>query len=223
MKISLEYITKNFQPIHKEGYIYIAISAFLALILNAVAPFLGLIGFIITIWCAIFFRNPSRYVPQGKGFIVCPADGLVSEITKSKPPVELDIPLDRDFTKITVELGLLDSHIVRCPATSIVDRIENLENKDKSSFILFKTDDDYIIPVAQYSYGYSSKITSFIKEGKNLQTGERIGIIRFCSKMEIYLPEGINAKVAIGQKMVAGETIIADIKDNNEALEAKEV
>lgn len=223
MKLSLDNITKNFQPIHKDGYIFIAIAGFFALIFNAAAPVLGFIGFLVTIWCAFFFRNPSRYVPQGKGLVVSPADGLVTEITKSKPPIELDIPLDRDFTKITIELGMFDSHINRCPISGIVERIENQEGKDKHTHILFKTNDDYLVSVTQTANGYSSKISNFIKEGRNLQTGDRIGIIRFCTKLEIYLPEGINPKVAIGQKMIAGETILADIKDNYEALEAKEV
>lgn len=223
MKLNLETFTKNIQPIHKDGYIFIAIAGFLALILNAFAPVLGFIGFLITIGLAFFFRNPSRYVPQGKGLFVSVADGYVTEIIKSKPPVELDIPLDRDFTKITIEIGFFDSHINRCPISAIVERIENQEGKDKHTHILFKTDDDYLFPITQSAAGYSSNISNFIKEGKNLQTGEKIGIVRFCTKVDIYLPEGINPKVAIGQKMVAGETIIADIKDNYEALEAKEV
>lgn len=235
MKLNVDMINKFIHPIHKDGYVFIGICGFFALILNAISSFLGFIGLVIFVWCIYFFRNPSRFVPQGKGLVIAPADGVVVDVCSGRPPAELDIPLDRSFTRVSIYLSLFDVHIQRTPVAGIVDRVEYNPGKfinaakEKSSddnernSILIKTDDGYIIPVVQIAGYISRRIVCWVKEGTMCEAGERFGLIRFGSRVDIYLPEGIASKVAIGQRMTAGETIIADLKENGETIEVKEV
>ncbi len=235
MKLNLDSINKHLHPIHKDGYIFIALFGFFALLLNAISSFLGAIGLVLTVWCVYFFRNPARFVPQNKGLVVAPADGLVVDVCKARPPAELDIPLDREFIKVSTYLSVFDVHLQRVPISGAIDRVEYNKGKfinavkDKASddnernSITIKTDDGFIIPVVQIAGYVSRRISCWVKEGKQVETGERYGIIRFGSRVDIYLPEGIMPKVAVGQRMVGGETIIADISTHGDALEAKEI
>lgn len=235
MKLNLESLNHHLHPIHKDGYVFIIAFAIAALILNAISSFLGFIGFLLTAWCIYFFRNPSRFVPQGKNLIIAPADGTVVDVCKARPPAELDIPLDREFTKISIYLSLLDVHVQRIPVDGVVDRIEynagrflsaakeKASDDNERNSILIKTDEGFLIPVVQIAGYISRRIVCWIKEGQIYQAGERLGLIRFGSRVDIYLPEGISAKVAIGQRMIAGETIIANLNDHSESTEAKEI
>jgi len=235
MKFNLESLGRHFHPIHKDGYIFIAVFAFAALMLNALSSFLGMLGLVLTLWCIYFFRNPSRFVPQKKGLVLAAADGVVIDICKARPPAELDIPLDREFIRISTYLSLLDVHIQRLPVSGTIERIEYSKGKflnatdDKASddnernSIIINTDDGFTIPVVQIAGYIGRRIACWTKEGKQEQAGERYGMIRFGSRVDIYLPAGIMPQVAVGQKMVAGETVIANLGEHNEATEAKEI
>ncbi len=233
--MNLDFLNKFIHPIHKDGYVFIGICGFAALVLNAISSFLGFVGLVVFVWCIYFFRNPARYVPQTKGVVLAPADGIVVDICNAKPPAELDIPLDRNFVKVSTYLSIFDVHIQRTPIAGIIERVEYNKGKftsaikDKASddnernSILIKTDDGYIIPVVQIAGYVSRRIVCWVKEGKICETGERFGLIRFGSRVDIYLPEGIIPKVAVGQRMIAGETVIADLKASDETVLVKEI
>ena len=233
--MNLDFLNKYIHPIHKDGYIFIAIFAFAALLLNSISDFLGMIGFILTIWCVYFFRNPNRFVPQKEGLVVSPSDGTIVDVCKSKPPAELDIQVDRDYMRISIYLGVFDMHIQRAPIAGIVDRVEYNPGKflsaaeekasddNERNSILIKTSDDVLIPVVQIAGYISRRIVCWAGEGKKLDAGERYGMIRFGSRVDIYLPEGVAPQVGIGQKMIAGETVIADLNNDEEAIEVQEI
>ncbi len=235
MKFNLESLNNHIHPIHKDGYIFIALAGFIALLLNAMSSFLGFFGLVGFIWCIFFFRNPNRYVPQEKGLIVAPADGLVVDVCRAKPPAELDIPLDREFTRVSIYLSIFDMHIQRTPIAGIIDRIEYNKGKFSSAMkekasddnernsLIIKTEDGYVIPVVQIAGYVTRRILCWVKEGSKCETGERFGMIRFGSRVDIYLPEGVAPYVAIGQRMIAGETVIADLKVSSEPVEVKEI
>ncbi len=235
MKFNTESFNNLIHPIHKDGYVFIAIAGLIALVLNAVAGFLGFLGLILFVWTIYFFRNPNRFVPQTKGLIVAPSDGTVVDICRARPPAELDIPLDREFTRVSIHLSIFDVHINRIPIAGVIDRIEYNPGKfisaakekasddNERNSLLIKTDEGYVIPVVQIAGYVARRIVSWVKEGTICETGERFGLIRFGSRLDVYLPEGINAKVSLGQKMIAGETVIADLKESYDPVYTKEI
>ena len=233
--MNLDFLNKFIHPIHKDGYVFIGIAGLVALVLNAIATFLGFVGLVLFVWCIYFFRNPARFVPQGKSLVVAPADGIVVDVCKAKPPAELDIPLDREFIRVSTYLSVFDMHIQRTPVAGIIERVEYNSGKfisaakekasddNERNSILIKTDDGYTIPVVQIAGYVARRIVCWVAEGKLCETGERFGLIRFGSRVDVYLPEGVSPRVAVGQRMIAGETIIADLKDSGEHLEVKEI
>jgi phosphatidylserine decarboxylase len=232
--MNLDFLNRFIHPIHKDGYIFIAIVGFCALVLNAISSFLGFVGLVLFVWCIYFFRNPSRYVPQNKGLIVAAADGIVVDVCKARPPAELDIPLDREFIRISTYLSVFDAHIQRTPVAGIIERVEYNKGKfvsaakekasddNERNSILIKTDDGHSVAVVQIAGYVARRIVCWVKEGKNIAAGERFGLIRFGSRVDVYLPEGVMPRVAVGQRMIAGETVIANINEHSEPLTVKE-
>jgi len=233
--MNFDFANKYIHPIHKDGYVFIICFAIGALLLNAISGFLGTIGFILTAWCVYFFRNPVRYVPQDRNLVVSPADGMVVDICSARPPAELDLSLDKEFVRVSIYLSIFDVHIQRAPVAGVIDRIEYNPGKfisaaeekasddNERNSLLIKTDNGRLIPVVQIAGYISRRILCWVKEGKILAPGERFGLIRFGSRVDLYLPEGITPKVAVGQRMIGGETIIADFNNHNEPVEVKEV
>jgi phosphatidylserine decarboxylase len=216
-------ITSAFVPIHKEGYRFIAIFAGLALFLFWLeVETLGWIGVVATAWCAYFFRDPERVTPLRAGLVISPADGRISAIEKVIPPPELD--LEREpTTRISVFMNVFDVHVNRSPLEAKIAKVTYIpgvflnaeldkasEDNERQAFTLELADGGKL-GVVQIAGLIARRIVKFVGEGERLTAGQRIGLIRFGSRVDVYLPKGAAALVAIGQSAIAGETVFADL------------
>jgi len=210
------------KPMHPEGRKFVAIFAAITLVLFAVEDILGWIGVGLTVWCYYFFRDPERVVPDRPGLIISPADGIVSLIEPATPPQELGLP-DVPLMRVSVFMSVFNCDVNRAPAAGKVEKIAYRPGKflnaslDKASednernSLIIRMEDDRILPVVQIAGLVARRIVSFTQEGAVLDRGERFGLIRFGSRLDIYLPDGVAPVVKIGQTMVAGETVLADL------------
>lgn len=207
---------------HPEGRKFVAIFAVITLVLFAVEDVLGWIGVGLTVWCYYFFRDPERVTPDTSGLVISPADGVVSLIEPAVPPRELGLP-EEALTRVSVFMSVFNCHVNRAPVAGKVEKIAYKPGKflnaslDKASednernSLVIRMEDDRILTVTQIAGLVARRIVSFTQEGAVLDRGERFGLIRFGSRLDIYLPEGVEPSVKIGQTMIAGETVIADL------------
>jgi phosphatidylserine decarboxylase len=210
------------KPMHPEGRKFVAIFAAVTLVLFAIEDVLGWIGVGLTIWCYYFFRDPERVVPDAPGLVISPADGIVSLIEPAVPPRELGLP-EVPLTRVSVFMSVFNCHVNRAPVAGKVEKIAYKPGKflnaslDKASednernSLVIRMEDDRILTVTQIAGLVARRILSFTQEGAVLDRGERFGLIRFGSRLDIYLPDGVEPSVKIGQTMVAGETVLADL------------
>ncbi|MEN8658175.1 phosphatidylserine decarboxylase [Marivita sp.] len=210
------------KPMHPEGRKFVAIFAVITLVLFAVEDVLGWIGVGLTVWCYYFFRDPERVTPDTSGLVISPADGVVSLIEPAVPPRELGLP-EEALTRVSVFMSVFNCHVNRAPVAGKVEKIAYKPGKflnaslDKASednernSLVIRMEDDRILTVTQIAGLVARRIVSFTQEGAVLDRGERFGLIRFGSRLDIYLPEGVEPSVKIGQTMIAGETVIADL------------
>ena len=220
-------------PIHPEGRKYgviaIAISLIPLLILDW--EIIGWPLLLLSLGVFAFFRDPERVVPQGDNSIVAPADGLVTLITTVEPPVELQVDDGSanpglpagPVTRISIFMSVFDVHINRAPIAGTVRRVVYVPGKfvnadlDKASeenerqHILIEGGDGLAIGFTQIAGLVARRIVPFVKPGDMVAKGQRVGLIRFGSRVDVYLPAGTDAKVMMGQKIVAGETVLAEI------------
>ena len=209
------------KPMHPEGRRFVAIFAAVALGLFLIWGPLGWIGAGLTVWCYYFFRDPERVTPARPGLIVSPADGIVSLIEPAVPPAELGLP-DMPLTRVSVFMSVFNCHVNRAPVAGRVTRVAYRPGKflnaslDKASAdnerngIVIEMEDGRALPVVQIAGLVARRIVCFIGDGAALARGERFGLIRFGSRLDVYLPEGVVPLVRVGQTMVAGETVIAE-------------
>ena len=210
------------KPLHPEGRRFVAIFAVATLVLFLIWEVLGWIGVGLTIWCYYFFRDPVRHVPEREGLVVSPADGIVSLIEPAIPPVELGMP-DVPLTRVSVFMSVFNCHMNRAPIGGRVEAIAYRPGKffnaslDKASddnernSLLIEMEDGRQLAVVQIAGLVARRILCFTQKDRILATGQRFGLIRFGSRLDVYLPDGVEPLVAIGQTMVAGESIIADL------------
>ena len=210
------------KPMHPEGRKFVAIFAAITLVLFAIEDVLGWIGVGLTVWCYYFFRDPERVTPDAPGLVISPADGVVSLIEPAVPPRELGLP-EEALTRVSVFMSVFNCHVNRAPVAGKVEKIAYKPGKflnaslDKASednernSLVIRMADDRILTVTQIAGLVARRIVSFTQEGAVLDRGERFGLIRFGSRLDIYLPEGVEPSVMIGQTMIAGETVIADL------------
>lgn len=210
------------KPMHPEGRRFVAIFAAITLGLFFLAEPLGWIGVGLTVWCYYFFRDPERITPQRDGLIVSPADGVISLIEKAVPPKELGMP-DAALTRISVFMSVFNCHVNRAPIGGDVAAIAYRPGKflsaslDKASednernSLRIGLSDGRDLAVVQIAGLVARRIVCFVKPGDALSTGERFGLIRFGSRLDVYLPDGVAPLVSVGQTMIAGETVLADI------------
>jgi phosphatidylserine decarboxylase len=183
---------------------------------------LGWIGTVLTVWCALFFRDPKRVTPQGEGIVVAPADGRVSLIVQAVPPPELGLG-DRSLLRVSIFMSVFNCHVNRSPVAGRVERIvyrpgkfinaeldKASEDNERNSLVIATPGGR--IGVVQIAGLVARRIVSFVREGQSLAAGERFGLIRFGSRLDVYLPEGAKPLVSEGQTAVAGETVVADFK-----------
>ena len=215
-------IRSQLAPIHPEGYPFIGGFALASLILFWVWSPLGWAGTVLTLWCCYFFRDPPRVTPVRDGLVISPADGRVSLITNSVPPKELDLG-DRPLPRVSVFMSVFDCHVNRAPVAGRIERIvyrpgkflnadldKASEDNERSGMVI--ATGGARIGVVQIAGLIARRIVSFVKDGQAVGAGERYGLIRFGSRVDVYLPEGTRPLVAEGQLSLAGETVIADLK-----------
>lgn len=210
------------KPMHPEGRKFVAIFAVITLVLFLVWNVLGWIGVGLTVWCYYFFRDPERVTPERPGLIISPADGIVSLIEPAVPPVELGLPTT-PLTRVSVFMSVFNCHINRAPVAGRVSAVAYRPGKffnaslDKASAdnerngVVIEMADGRLLPVVQIAGLVARRIVCFVETGTQLDRGERFGLIRFGSRLDVYLPEGVAPSVRLGQTMVAGETVIAEL------------
>ena len=229
----LSSIRSALVPVHREGYKFVAIFAFVTLLLFWFLPnFLGWVGVVLTLWCAYFFRDPERTTPLRAGLVISPADGRVSSIETVASPPELDLD-GEERTRISVFMNVFDVHVNRSPVDGRIGALNYVPGKfinaelDKASednerqALTIEMDDGVKIGVVQIAGLVARRIVKFVKPGDQLQSGQRFGLIRFGSRVDVYLPPGHHAAVCVGQRAVAGETVLADLAGNEAARDAR--
>lgn len=212
-------------PIHKEGHVFIFIFAATTLILSLFSSTLGWVGGFATLWCIYFFRNPARIIPQRDGLILSPADGVIQKIEQAKLPSELGSSKE-SYNRISIFLNVFNVHVNRIPIEGVVKKVEYVAGKflnaslDKASednernCLLISAKNGKSIACVQIAGLIARRIVCDVKDGDEVKTGQRFGIIRFGSRVDIYLPNDVNPLVIEGQQAIAGETIIADLNSN---------
>ncbi len=213
-------------PIHRDGWPFIAAFALISLLLGtAVSEALGWLGALATAWCIFFFRDPDRVTPRRGDLVVSPADGLVQAIQPAVPPAELAMP-PGPRTRVSIFLNVFDVHVNRVPADGTVTRLAYRPGKffnaalDKASelnerqSVRLTCQNGRELGFVQIAGLVARRIRCDLKEGQSVRGGERFGLIRFGSRLDVYLPQGVHPLVAVGQRMVAGETVIADLASN---------
>jgi len=221
-------IRSQIVPIHPEGYPFIGGFALASLILFWLWSPLGWIGCVLTVWCVYFFRDPPRVTPAREGLVVSPADGRISQIATVPPPPELELG-ERPLTRVSVFMSVFDVHINRSPFSGRIERIrykpgvflnadldKASEDNERNGFVLV-TPGGVRVGVVQIAGLIARRIVKFTTEGQSVAAGERIGMIRFGSRVDVYLPDGVRPLVSEGQTALAGETVIADLRSNDPA------
>jgi phosphatidylserine decarboxylase len=222
-------ISSTVVPVHREGWRFVAIGAVVTLILYWLnLDVFALLALVVTCWCAYFFRDPDRVTPLKPGLVISPADGRISAIESIVPPPELDL-MRQPVTRISVFMNVFDVHINRSPVDARIAHIAYVPGKflsadlDKASAdnerqaLTLELDDGSRLGVVQIAGLVARRIVKFVNDGDMLKAGERFGLIRFGSRVDVYLPAGVNALVAIGQRAVAGETVFADLASHEAA------
>lgn len=217
----LDCIREFIPNIHKEGYFFISLFVLITLFFFAFSQPLGWIGVILTLWCVFFFRDPERIVPYQSNIIVSPADGVIQKIDQATLPKEIASTEDV-MNRISIFLNVFDVHVNRIPIAGSVKKLHYRHGKffnaslDKSSehnerqSILLQLSNKREIGVVQIAGLIARRIVCNLKEEQLVKSGERFGIIRFGSRVDLYLPVDFNIKVLKGQRMIGGETVIGE-------------
>jgi phosphatidylserine decarboxylase len=230
----IETITDNLAPVHSDGYKFVGIAAALALALWFLLPFsiLAYIALAVLAYVAYFFRDPKRVTPLREGLIVSPADGRVSSIERMRPPAELGLGNDERI-RVSIFLSVFDVHINRSPVAGRITKsiyvpgaflnaaLDKASEENERRSLVIRTANGLDIAVVQIAGLIARRIVTFLKEGDNTGVGERFGLIRFGSRVDVFLPPGTGPMVAVGQRAVGGETIIADLKSSEPEREAR--
>jgi len=215
-------IRQQLTPIHPEGYPFIGGFALAALVLFWLWPPLGWIGLIATLWCIYFFRDPPRVTPMREGIVVAPADGRVCQVVSVVPPRELDLG-EAPLPRISIFMSVFDCHINRSPVAGRIERIvyragkfisadldKASEDNERNAFVIV-TETGQRLAVVQIAGLIARRIVCFARESDLLGAGQRIGMIRFGSRVDVYLPVGTRVLAGEGQIAIAGETMLADL------------
>ena len=218
----LESIRRIIVPIHREGYLFIAVAAILTFVLGSWWSPLGWIGAILTAWVCYFFRDPPRTTALRDGLVISPADGRVSLIATAVPPAELDLPAE-PMTRISVFMNVFDCHVNRMPVTGRITQIlytpglflnaeldKASEDNERNALVI--DSNGTRIGIVQIAGLVARRIVCFVRTQDSLTAGERFGLIRFGSRVDVYLPMTAQVLVGPGQVAVAGETVLADLQ-----------
>lgn len=219
-------------PINPAGWPFIAIFAVGALILAAIAEPLGWIGLILTLWCVYFFRDPDRVTPTRAGLVIAPADGRVCLVDEAVPPGELEMG-DETRPRVCIFMNVFNVHVNRAPMDGTIKKIAyrpgkflNAELDKASEFnermaLRMATTDGHDIAFVQIAGLVARRIVCQVEEGTALRAGERFGLIRFGSRVDVYLPKDAKPLLAVGQLTTAGETVVADLNSGEDARDGE--
>ncbi|WP_296763331.1 phosphatidylserine decarboxylase [Sediminimonas sp.] len=210
------------EPMHPEGRRFVGVFAVATLVLFLIWAPLGWLGLGATVWCYYFFRDPVRATPVRDGLVVSPADGIVSLIEPAVPPAELGLGPEA-LTRVSVFMSVFNCHVNRAPVEGTVTAVayrpgrffnaslDKASTDNERNSLAIRLPDGRQIAVVQIAGLVARRIVCWVDKGAYLRTGERFGLIRFGSRLDVYLPEGVAPLVAVGQTMVAGETVLADL------------
>ena len=220
--MSVSMLSTFVKPMHPEGRKFVAIAAGLSVLLFLLWEPLGWVGAGLTVWVYYFFRDPERVTPQRAGIMVSPADGIVSLLEPAVPPAELGLG-DQPMMRVSVFMSVFNCHVNRAPAAGRITTVAYRPGKflnaslDKASEdnerngLTIELPDGRRYGVVQIAGLVARRILCWSQEGQQLDIAERFGLIRFGSRLDIYLPQGATPVVSIGQTMIAGETVIAEL------------
>jgi phosphatidylserine decarboxylase len=209
-------------PINKEGYPFLAIAIVLLVVGWLIKGWLFWPLAILAVWVAYFFRDPLRVTPVRDGLVIAPADGVVTQVANALPPPELGLG-DRALLRVSIFMNIFDCHVNRSPVTGRIEKIAYRSGKFLSADLDKASDDNerngFIIETSTGRYGVvqiaglvARRIAVWSRQGESVGVGERLGMIRFGSRVDVYFPDGVRPIVGVGQKTIAGETIIADAR-----------
>ncbi|HRN85169.1 MAG TPA: phosphatidylserine decarboxylase [Hyphomicrobium sp.] len=228
----LDTITDTLAPVHRDGHKFVAIGLIVTLVFFFVWPPLGWIAALITAWIIYFFRDPDRVTPLRDGLIVAPADGKVSLIEKVRPPAELGLG-EEERVRVSIFLSVFDVHIQRAPLAGRIARsiyvpgaflnaeLDKASEENERRTIVIETATGLSVAVVQIAGLVARRIVTFVAEGDSIGVGERFGLIRFGSRVDTYLPPGAFPAVAVGQRAIGGETVLADLRSVEPEREAR--
>jgi len=220
----IDSIRKQLVPINQEGYVFIAIFVVATLLLGWIYAPLGWLGLLATIWCVYFFRDPVRLTPLEEGLVVAPADGTVASVGLFAPPPELGLGGD-PMQRISIFMSVFDCHVNRAPVSGRIAKIvykpglflnadldKASEDNERNGFVIETTAGR--LGVVQIAGLIARRIVCFVDSGDRVGVGDRIGMIRFGSRVDVYLPSSGRLLVGEGARAVAGETILADFRSD---------
>jgi len=219
-------------PINRAGYPFIAIFAVVTALLFMWWDPAGLVGVVLTAWCVYFFRDPDRTTPDAENLVICPADGVVQSVVQAVPPPELELGTEL-MTRVAVFMNVFNVHVNRVPMSGVITAKHYRPGKffnaslDKASefnermSLKVKTEKGVEIAFVQIAGLVARRILCYVDVGRAVEAGERFGLIRFGSRVDIFLPNGVQPLVIEGQTTIAGETVIADIDRSGEPLKGE--
>ncbi len=208
--------------VHRAGWPFIGIGVLVTVVLAAIWQPVGGIAGVATLWMAYFFRDPDRVTPMRSRLIVSPADGMVQMIVRALPPPELGMEAG-ERTRVSIFLNVFDVHVNRAPADGTVVAVHHRQGKFVNASLDKASEDNERVSVrlalsdggemafVQIAGLIARRIVCDLKQGAAVRAGERFGIIRFGSRVDVYLPDGANPLVAVGQRAIGGETVLADL------------
>ena len=226
-------ITASLAPVHREGYPFVLAFAAVTLVLFLLGfdP-LAWIVVVLTLWCAYFFRDPERVTPTRRGLVISPADGRISAIVEVIPPPELDLPREKHL-RVSVFMNVFDVHVNRAPIEGRITRLtyvpgaflnaelDKASEENERQALTLDVGTGQPIGVVQIAGLVARRIVKFVDEGERLTVGQRFGLIRFGSRVDVYLPAMVKPLVCIGQRAIAGETVLADLDSGEDARQGR--
>ena len=232
-KVDLSWKRYVLPPIHNEGWRFVSMFFAATVLLSVISGTLGLIGAVLTVYCYFFFRDPERVTPKGADLVVSPADGIVSSVQTAVPPPEMGLG-DKPMIRVCVFMSVFNVHVNRAPVTGKVvakhyrpgafvnvSLDKESENNERMEMTVETAAGDKI-GVVQVAGLIARRILNFKQEDDTVKTGERFGLIRFGSRLDVYLPENAALAVEEGQTAVAGETVLARLSEKQRKGDKKQ-
>ena len=211
-------------PIHPAGWPFIFVFVLASILITIFWSPFALPGTLLSLWCVYFFRNPRRTTPVTDNLVIAPADGRVLSISATDPPADLDLP-EGDWRRVAIFMNVFDVHVNRAPVSGVVSAtsyhkgafvnasLDKAAEANERQYIRMETDSGQVIGIVQIAGLVARRILLETGVGDRLLVGQHFGIIRFGSRVDVYLPAGTAPRVILGQRTVAGETILGQVGD----------